>query len=217
MRWSCDRTGYPLLELPELGLACGLWPVARVQAERWLAEPNGPGDAWYEELLAVHERASWRQPDLTDYEGLFLTAVRPDEALAFAGWLGEGFDLPGLDTWRLLAQLLLAAPLTPEAFNGIAGDNRLHAAARGTLLALWHHARPTTWGELALLRGGLLEWVRGGPAQPFGGLGEPRPRFHRIIFNPQRDAPTRPPGGARSRCFGARLVRPLAPPEASRP
>jgi hypothetical protein len=214
MRWSCDRTGFPLLELPELGWSCGLWPVTKAQAEQWLAEPNGPGDDWYAELLAVHERVSWHKSDLTDYEGLLLTGLRPDEALAFAAWLGPEFGLPHRDTWRAAARHLLDIPITADQWVALAGDPHLHPAARWMLEILRQLVRPRTWGELALVRGGVLEWVRGGPpAASFGGLGEPRPRFHKLIFNPERDAPTRPPGEARSRIFGARLfcTLPLVP------
>src|SRR5437773_9846541 len=81
MQWSCDRTGFPVLELPDLGIAAHLFPVAKVQFERFLAEPvmelaKSPeparyGDVWYEQLLEVSPRVSIEEQPFCDFEGLF--------------------------------------------------------------------------------------------------------------------------------------------------
>ena len=80
MRWSCDRTGYPLLQVPELGVAVSLWPIARPQFEQYLAEPGGRDDDWYAGVLGVAERVSWRDADRHDYERQFMLGLLPEEA-----------------------------------------------------------------------------------------------------------------------------------------
>src|SRR5712692_8216258 len=111
MRLCCDRTGFPLLEWAETGLAMSLLPVTKVQFECFLAEPNEFGDKWYEEVLAVSPRVPWRQFDTGNRERLFLTGIQPNEALAFARWLGEDFDLPTEAEWRDMAHWLINSDL----------------------------------------------------------------------------------------------------------
>lgn len=202
MRLSCDRTGFPLLEWSEAGLEVALLPVTKAQFERFLAEPNEFGNAWYEQVLALNPRVSWRQFGPEERERLFLTGVLPEEALAFLRWLGGGFDLPTVEEWRAMDRWLRAAPLDVEALT----QCPLHRSAQAIVRGLLRQSRPRVWGELALLRGGVVEWVREG--RGFGGLGAPRPGFHPNTWNPQRDAPVRPlRAEARLPYFGFRCVR----------
>jgi len=87
-------------------------------------------------------------------------------------------------------------------------DLGLHRQARAAIDAIIRLRDPATWGQLMMLEGGLLEWVRTGP-QSFGGLGRPRPEFQKMIMNPQRDAPVRPVREGRYKYFGFRFVRPM--------
>jgi hypothetical protein len=201
MRLSSDRTGFPLLEYPALGLQLALLPVTKAQFERFLAEPGSPGDRWYEERLAENPRVSWRTSAPEEREQLWLTGLQPSEALAFARWLGEGFDLPTAAEWRALDGYLGEARLPGDLLSGCA----LHATAREILGRLLGQLRPKTWGELALLRGGVVEWVHcdGG----FGGLGAPRPAWWPNLLDPQRDEPLLPARGASCRYFGFRPIR----------
>lgn len=206
MRWSFDRTGFPVLELPESGLMTHLWPVAKTQLERFLAEPNGPGDAWYETLLAISPRTSIKNADERNYESVFAGGLLPDEAIRFAQWLGDGFDVPTFDQWRAADAELLAAELEAEQVLALRNDAALHPQAR--LLLDWCARRqPETWGQLGLRREAMLEWVRIGDGQ-FGGLGSTRPQFLAAIVNPQRDAPVIPVRPEeRKPYFGVRLMR----------
>lgn len=207
MRWSCDRTGFPVLELSKLRLAVHLWPVCKPQFERYLAEPNGPGDTWYEQLLAVWPRASLLNLDSQTYESALIGGIQPAEAQAFAKWLGVGFNLPTTDTWRSVDRALAASPLTESDVASLRSDRNLHRTA-GRMLELVLQLSPQNWGQLALLRGGMLEWVSSGP-KTFGGLGVPRLQFYSMIMNPQRDRPVQPLRNGRHKFFGFRLVRPL--------
>lgn len=207
MRWSCDRTGFPVLELPEAKAAVHLWPVCKAQFERYLAEPAGPGDAWYEEVLAVSPRVSLRNADLESYESALLSGVQPAETQKFALWLGNGYNLPTVETWRVVDRALQSAPLDAVDAAALRESADLSRPAK-QLLELVLKLAPQTWSALSLMRGGVLEWVISGP-KAFGGLGAPRPHFHSMIMNPQRDRPVQPLREGRHRYFGFRLVRPL--------
>jgi hypothetical protein len=212
MQWSPDRTGYPVLELPELGLAAHLLPVSKRQFERFLAEPvlDGGlfGDSWYESVLAVSPRVTLRDAQPENYEAQFLDAILPAETERFACWLGSGYDLPRVETWRQVDELLRRQSLDEIEVAALRSDERLCPSAR-ELLDCWIGMRnPQTWAELGLFEGGLLEWVRISPRR-FGGLGRPRQEFQRILINPQRDDPVKPIRAERLRSFGFRLVRPL--------
>ena len=218
MQWSTDRTGFPVLELPDLGLAVQLFPASKLQFERFLAEPvREPaeatevalfGDAWYESLLAVLPRGTLRDARPESYESQFLGGILPAEVERFARWLGSGYDLPRTETWRAIDERLGIEVLDEPEIEALEKDERLCRPARA-LLRWWRELRsPQTWGELGVFHGGLLEWVRTAPKQ-FGGLGRPRQEFQRILINPQRDEPVKPLRSGRLRYFGCRLVRPL--------
>jgi hypothetical protein len=185
-----------------------LLPVAKVQFERFLAEEHVYDDLWYEQVLAVNPRMSWRQFRNEEREQLFLTGVSAEEALAFARWLGDDhdrFDLPTVDEWRAVDDLLRRCPVD-EKLDRRLGKVSLHRAARSIIADLRERAQPRNWRELTLMRSGLLEWARCGNGEEFGGVGRTRPQFLRSVFNPQRDEPVKP-FDQRSPYFGVRLVQ----------
>ncbi len=67
------------------------------------------------EILKVFRRhaAKFLDTPFAEQERLFITGLWPDEALAFARWLGEGFDLPTLAEWRAIYAALKRAALPP--------------------------------------------------------------------------------------------------------
>jgi hypothetical protein len=202
-----DRLGFPLLRLPAVGVECHLLPLTKAQFECFLAEPQGLGDDWYQQVLAVNPRMSWRGIDPAKLEELFLTAVWPAEAGDFARWLGDGFVLPTPEQWRTIYQHLREQPVgRAELDQGLLASSQLNEVARAILVSLLA-ARPIrTWAELAMFESGLLDWVRDRRAE-YGGLGAPRPAFFIHLLNPSHDAPVRPTRGQRPRCFGFRFVR----------
>jgi hypothetical protein len=208
MLWSCDRTGFPVLELPQLGWAMHLLPIAKMQWERWLAEPDSLGDAWYDEVLQVSSRLGLPKANASNYEQLFMGGVLPEEAESFARWLGEDFQLPTSDIWRRIDKCLGEEAIEPEEMDALCNAPVLLRSAQKLLDFLIRIHKPRFWADLALMRGGLLEWVRGGP-KTFGGLGAPRHEFHPLLMNPQQHPPVKPLKMERLRYFGCRLVRPL--------
>lgn len=208
----CDRTGFPVLELPELGLAVHLLPVAKTQFERYLTEMDVWDDAEYQAVLDLSPRLSWRHFKAEDREKLFLTGLRPEEAEAFGTWLGEGWRLPTVNEWRQLFQSLSNAPLTQSFLEALTKTN-LVDPARDILKGLFNYLQPKTLAEFCLFKKGVIEWVTHQHA--YGGLGDTRWEFAPILCQPLEGEPLQPlDRQQRIYYFGARLVcpRPSEPP-----
>lgn len=231
MRFSSDRTGFPLIEIDEIGLAVTLLPVTKVQFELFLSEQNDFGDLWYEKALQLNPRISWRHIVSGEQHKLWLTGIRPEEAVLFSSWLG-GFDLPTAQQWLDFDSFLMPLKLddcfkrhvshldkesldSDETGGGdinSAALGMLHPAAQSILTALLNSQKPETWGHLTLLQNGLMEWVRWSGttlsrnASGFGALGRP-PKANR---QPQDRGPhCYRPTEARNGLRGFRPVRPL--------
>lgn len=202
MRFSCDRTGFPLVTVAEGRIQAHLLPVTKVQCERFLAEPNAFDDTWYEGVLALNPRLSVHRLTNETREQAFLTGLLAEEALAFARWLGDGFDLPTIEEWRMLCRELEHQPVP-----GLMGADMTPACAV-LLERLKVQLRPRSLLDLSLLRGGVVEWVRKG--KDCLGLGAPRQEFHPNLWDPLTDEvrPLRPQ--ERVPFFGCRLVRRLS-------
>jgi hypothetical protein len=199
-----DRTGFPLLHLPDAGVQVALLPCTKAQLEQFLAEPHEPfGDPWYEEVLTVNPRTSWRCSPEQHPERLFLTGALPDEVLAFARWLGPDFDLPTAQQWQLVDRTLALGLLdVADLERGLANC----CLAARTMLGHFRRLRqPRTWADLALLRGGLVEWVRHDKA--FAGMGCPSPELWHNLYNPQRKEVVDIFPGRRLDFVGFRLLR----------
>lgn len=200
-----DKTRFPLLRIPALRLAVHCWPVTKVQFERFLAETNQTdkyNDSWYEQVLLLNPRVSYINFSLENYEQLFITGILPSEALDFAQWLGEGFDLPTLEEWRAIFQNfqnvtnLIKKPICmcPQA-------KQIWKCLQEILSC----SHTNTLADLSLMRYGVVEWVR--YREEFVGLGMPRPRFQPNVWEPLKE-PIRPINpNERLKYFGFRLVR----------
>lgn len=188
--WRVDRTGYPMLHVEPLGCFVHLFPVTRTQFEKFISSAGPPhiDDGWYAARLRHNPRVSYRRVWRDNYEGLFATGVALAEAEAFASWLGEGdrpFSLLDAEEWKECYRWLRMKSVTapPPQVKELSA------------LAVWQFIQtqlsPPDSGGLALMSGGLMEWVgyRGSwRERPFCGLGLPRPHFatqpFRTIFQP---------------------------------
>ena len=202
MQFSYDRFGFPLIMLPTLECQVHLLPVTKIQFERFLAEANNDfGDTWYEQVLAINPRVGYRHLTPDNREQLFMTGILPEEAQAFASWMGAGFDLPTVDEWRAIYKTLAAeAPLLHHLLSQ-SGANAGHAL----LKPLFAQFQARSCLELSLMYGGVVKWARQG--NKWVGLGAPRPTFQPNLWHPlSHDVkPIRP--RARVPYFGFRLVR----------
>lgn len=190
--WRVDRAGYPLIFVEPLGAYVQLFPVAKPQFEKFIASGSQRvfGDEWYEDVLALNRRASYRDPEPRERAHLFMTGVTPDEALAFCRWTGRAYSLLTAKEWRTCYEWFGSQPAPsapPESDVPLAQD------ARG----LWELVetqwldprRPASLRELSLMSGGILEWVSEPPGR-YHGVGEPAGLKMQRSF----DQPMRPPG-----------------------
>lgn len=204
MLFACDRTQFPLVRLTNPQIEVHLLPLTKVQFEQFLAETARFGDGWYEQLLSLNSRVSWRCFSDLQRERLFLTGILPEELSEFARWLGAGFDLPTVDEWRSACEALgcVSADRLEEVLP------LLCEPARVILQKLHHQWSPSTLAEIGLFRYGVVEWVR--DDHRWVGLGSPRSDFHSNLWNPLETlvVPTQYPD--RLHFFGGRLVRRLA-------
>ncbi|MCI0438851.1 MAG: hypothetical protein L0177_06930 [Chloroflexi bacterium] len=195
--WKTDRTGFPLLQIKGVG-SIHLWPVTKLQIEAFMRDASRFGDAWYEETIKGNPRVSHLSLDSSNYEGLFATAVTPDEAMEFAGWLGDGFDIPTAEDWR-------------EARRQFEAANLRHFQApelRGAAAVIWDRMRSfhDSALRLSMMDRGLMELVRSGGE--YRELGSPRPSFHRHVRDPMKDAPVGfTSANSRIRYLGFRLIK----------
>ena len=210
MDCCCDAVGFPMVVLPGGRHAVGLWPLLKVQFERFLAEPGRATDPLMAELLAVSPRLSWRTPEADRLEELALTGVLPDDLAAFNTWMGNGTRVIRLDEWRSFDRLLDETVVPAEWFEQVRAMSRLHPAAR-LLLGWMESTIPNlTFRRLAWLSEGILEWVQAHAR--IGALGRPRAGLLEkpILLNPQLHEPLSPiPLDRRRRAYGTRLIRSL--------
>lgn len=206
MSGPLDPTDFPLFPLPALRLAVQLFPVTRVQFEYMLGDSRRFDLAAYAEILSISPRQSWRTAKGWSV-GLSATAVLPEEAEAFAAWLGGGFRLPTDAEWRDVYRLL-AKPANLKSLRDAASARAVHPAARALLECALGAAGVPTWREVGLFAGGSLEWVRTGGG--YGLQGRPRPGLYQpLIHNPEIHEAVRVRQVSRHAAFGFRLVKPL--------
>ncbi len=162
MQLSYDRTGFPLIAVPDLALAVQLLPVTKTQLERFIAEPNAFGDAWYEEILALNLRVSPRGFTAEQRERLFVTGLLPEEVLAFARWLGEGFDLPTVAEWRAIHKTIAAEPAPFRRLIEVL-TQKGSMLVRDLVQQVYSQVRTVhlpSLLDISLMQGGVVEWVR---------------------------------------------------------
>lgn len=194
MKIVIDKTGFPLIKIGNLG-SVHLWPVTNVQFERFICETNRFEDTWYDSILKLNPRVSYKYFDKQNYEGLFVTGVTPQEALGFARWLGEGFELPTVDEWRRFYRMLSDESIPEMPTSGLSTS----------AYSIWLKLKGFLKGprKFALVQDGIVEWAKKGDKHI--GLGAPRSSFHPNAFDPLNDEVT--PLQERVFYFGFRLIR----------
>ena len=175
-----------------------LWPVTKFQFEQFMSENNRYGDEWYEKILSLNKRISYRNFSGIDYERLFITGVLPHEAIAFARWLGKGFDLPTEAEWKKFY----------KAISNVVFDSHSQPSALSTpAVTLWKRRAGflQTPLEFSCLQGGVVEWVKG--ENRYAGRGAPRYSFFPNAWNPPDDSIRVIDKKERIIYFGFRLIK----------
>jgi formylglycine-generating enzyme required for sulfatase activity len=202
MLLSFDRTNFPLIAVEAVSMEVHLWPVTKVQFEQFVTETGEITKRQYQKMLALNPAVPFDRFALGQRERLFITGVLPREALAFARWLGEGFDLPTVMEWRAIhaalrrTSLPMHDDLTSELVEGPAGLILDKFSARLPARSMV---------DYSLMPKGLVEWARQG--RQWVGLGAPRPEFHPNLWDPLTNEVKPIRSGERLAYFGFRLVR----------
>lgn len=198
-QWQLDQWQYPLIHLPEQNIYWSLFPFTKVQFEAyWVATQANHPNRWYGERLARNPRQTFTH--WLDHEPLILTDLLSDEAQRIAGRCRG--QLPDVAQWRAAYRWLdaQAAALPPTTLY-----EQMHPAARALWEGLFRTIQPQTMTELALMRDGVVEWVR--DDLQFVGLGKPRPTFQKMLSDPLHGRPIRPiRPNQRLRYFGLRIL-----------
>ena len=198
---SSDRTGFPLIVVEEAAVEVHLLPITKIQFAQFMDESPTVPTPSYEEMLALNPKTHPTSFTAAERERLFISGVLPEEALAFARWLGPGFDLPTVAEWRDIYAVLRREP--PPRHNAM--TDFAEGAAATILQKIEAQLHVRSMRDFALMQGGLVEWVR--QAQQMVGLGVPRAEFHPNLWDVLHNEirPINP--DQRVHYFGFRLVR----------
>lgn len=210
MQLSFDKTCFPLIRIDKAKVQVQLLPVTKVQFERFLAEPNEFDDGWYEAILKLNPRVSYRQFTQDNREGIFITGILPWEALSFARWMGNGFRLPTVREWRMIYSVLKSRKIEGEELRDLVsqfGEGQAKIILERLVEQISHQAQrdELSWLDLSLMHGGLVEWVE--EDGRYVGLGAPRSEFYPNLWNPITEVIKPVRGNERLFFFGFRLVR----------
>jgi hypothetical protein len=178
-----------------------LLPVTKLQFEQFISETNIVSQTHYQEMLALNPVTSPHHFISEERERLFVTGILPDEALAFARWMGDGFDLPTAREWREVYAALRRVP--PPRQNPLL--EAVDGVAKAMLERLSRQVEIRSLRDYALMEGGLVEWVR--HEKRLVGLGVPRPEFHANLWDPLVNEVKPIRLDQRIPYFGFRLVR----------
>jgi hypothetical protein len=202
-RWRVDASGYPLVFVEPLGAFVQLFPVTKPQFEKFIASDKHRefDDKWYEGILALNPRASYRSPDAPPRERLFMTGITPEEASAFGRWMGREYALLTTEEWRTCYEWFGGRATSPVPSDLSARLSQDALAIWDTVEELWldWHRQPSL-RELSLMTGGVLEWVIERTGRHCA-LGDPAASKLQRRF----DDPVRPVGHGRLRNLGFRL------------
>lgn len=202
-RWKVDPSGYPLIYVEPLEAYVQLFPVSKPQFEKCIASDKHRefDDKWYEEILALNPRASYRSPDAPPRERLFMTGITPEEASAFGRWMGREYALLTAEEWRTCYEWFGERAATPAPSDLLGRLSQDALAIWDTVEGQWldRHRQPSL-RELSLMAGGVLEWVVERTGRHCA-LGEPAASKLQRRF----DEPLRPFGSGRLKNLGFRL------------
>lgn len=198
---SSDKTNFPLVAVEEVGVEIHLLPATKMQFEQYANETGAVNRSRYEDMLALSPAVAPDKFKTHEREKLFITGVLPKEALDFAAWLGEGFDLPTVREWRAVLAALRRVP--PPRHTAVV--DAVEGAALTILQRLSDQVHLRSMLDYTLMQEGLVEWVW--QDKTLVGLGSPRPEFHANLWDPLRNEVKPIRLDVRLPYFGFRLVR----------
>jgi len=190
-----NKTQFPLLDIKEIGFLT-LWPITKIQFEKYISETNRYGDLWYDEILRCNPRVSYSHVNKKNYEQLFITGLHIEEVLLFSKWFGEDFRIPTVEEWREIYRLMSIQPnLKPSSDLSYPANEIWKKITKLSNSPLKH----------SMMQEGVIEWVRNG--ENYTALGAPRPTLYPNTFNPLTDFIKKFNRDERLNYLGFRLIR----------
>ncbi len=190
-----------MIVVEEAGVETHLLPITKVQFAQFMDDSKAVSEANYQEMLALNPSISPQNFIANEREQLFVSGILPKEALAFARWLGEGYDLPTVKEWRAIYAVLRREP--PPRHHQM--HEFAEAVAATILDQLDDQIHVRSLRDFSLMEGGLVEWVR--QDNEMVGLGVPRPEFHPNLWDALTNEIRPIDPSQRVHYFGFRLVR----------
>lgn len=197
IRITFDNKGFPMARVRKVG-AFHFWPVTKYQYKQFLDDTGQKDTPAYTEMLELNPEIDLQQCCTDNYEGLFITGIKPEEALAFAQWMGDEYDIPTLEEWLALYNAAKAHKfmirLSPYGLNP-------EARAVNQQLKFVHD----TVLNYTFLNNGIVEWIKNG--SEYSGRGAPRDTFFPNVWNPEEDDIKVISPEYRLAYFGFRLIK----------
>ena len=113
-----ERTRFPLIQFVP-GKSMGIWPVTKFQFEQFLIESESGNDDYYEKILKLNPRVSYRPRSFKFFvksiEGLIISGILYEEAVKYCEWLGPEYGVPTNSEWSLFEKFVanMIFPIEP--------------------------------------------------------------------------------------------------------
>lgn len=201
IRLTLEKTGFPMAVVTDVG-DFHLWPVTKYQFEQFMSESDKYDDKWYHSILSLNQPIPYNSFSEKNYERLFMTGILPAEAIDFARWLGDHFDLPTGEEWK---KFYCAINNEVDIFLSPYGLSTPAITIREKMAGFQR-----TPLKYSFLQEGIVEWVKEKKDKEynrFAGRGAPRASFFPNTWNPLDDSIQVININQRIFYFGFRLIR----------
>jgi len=216
---TVDKTGFPIIRLPELQFGICWLPITKMQFEHFLVDTGAFDNAWYQDKLQQYNpRSSAGNLSVANYWQAFMTGILPGEAQRYAEWMGDGADLPTAQEWKSALTTLAGWSASASFCAAVLALPDLNERARLLIQkidqVLQQEASQLSDGpflcDQMVMRLGVFEILyENAQRLSYCCWGQPNRRFSGGVNNPLRDpAPNRftDRNGIRMRTVGFRLI-----------
>lgn len=218
IEFKLDNSGFPLIWVDEIKAFVHWLPITKIQIEYFICSitDNRFDGPWYDEILNLNGRVSPQNVNVSNYWNIFLTGLKPDEALLFAKWNGANYSIPTLKEWNTIYKTMSdidgisnivtqMGNLKPrvkqiaEQMADIADANTINSSRQKRL----------TLADQMFMRNGVMEWVELDDFRNrWGGIGEPNVNLQSLLVRAKDGQPLIPNNAESLRIhyYGTRLV-----------
>lgn len=224
MQITADKTGFPLVSIPNRRLEVSWLPFTKIQLEHFLADTNSPSfdQEWYDQICNINLRINPYQMDFGKYEGIFVTGILPSEIKLISQWMGLGFDIPTIEEWDIIFDHFYAYEATSDIIDQINNSGQISERAKIIVKKLDEYTNQDKQqllndtrrvNDQMLMRLGLMEYIyENNYRNTYAGQGQPNRHFHPHVRSLPRDKHEKLARqyreiGGRIRQYGFRLIR----------